>query len=105
MAIVAADLLSTSLTTAVISMSGKTVERETVSLENLEGETVSLLLQNQIKKYISAFENKPQQIKSVGIAVPGIYYSKTGCVWAPNIPGWENYPLRQDMNKLSEQYI
>jgi glucokinase len=26
--------------------------------------------------------------------VPGIVYDKTDTVWAPNIPGWENYPLK-----------
>lgn len=34
---------------------------------------------------------------SIGVCIPGISYSDTGCVWAPNIPGWENYPLRDEL--------
>lgn len=34
---------------------------------------------------------------SIGVCVPGIAYSKTGTVWAPNIPGWEHYPLRDEL--------
>ena len=32
-------------------------------------------------------------ISSIGIAIPGIYYAETGRVWAPNIPGWTDFPL------------
>ncbi|MGE5679593.1 MAG: ROK family protein, partial [Bacillota bacterium] len=61
---------------------------------------VSNLIKNQITKILQLFKNKPVQIKSAGISVPGIYYSRTGCVWAPNIEGWDNYPLKQDMKSL-----
>src|SRR5678810_995824 len=27
--------------------------------------------------------------------------SKNGTVWAPNIPGWDNYPLLEEMRKIS----
>ena len=37
--------------------------------------------------------------KSIGICIPGIAYSKTGNVWAPNITGWENYPLKDEFRK------
>ena len=29
----------------------------------------------------------------VGVSVPGIYRAKSGTVWAPNIPGWDDFPL------------
>jgi glucokinase len=29
--------------------------------------------------------------------VPGIYRADRGTVWAPNIPGWEDYPLRDEL--------
>ncbi len=100
MAIIAIDLMSNCVTSAALSKSGKVLFRETASLENLEGSNVSLLFQNQIKKIFDLFEHKPLEIKSIGIAVPGIFYSKTGNVWAPNIPGWNNYPLRKELNYL-----
>ena len=37
---------------------------------------------------------KGQPIRAVGVSVPGIAHAEDGTVWAPNIPGWERYPLR-----------
>ena len=39
-------------------------------------------------------------VESVGVCVPGIVYSKKGTVWAPNIPGWDNYPLLGDLQAV-----
>lgn len=105
MAIIAVDLSSYDVTCAALSKSGKVLFRENLSIENLEGPSVSLLIQKQVKKILKTFENHPIQIKSAGISVPGIYYSKSGTVWAPNIPGWNEYPLKQDMLKLVEHNV
>jgi glucokinase len=105
MAIIAVDLMSSAVTCAALGKTGKILEHDKYDLLNLEGNAVSLLIQNQIKKLLNKFENTPMRIKSVGIAVPGIYYTKTGTVWAPNIPGWNNYHLKQDMAKFAEQNI
>lgn len=34
---------------------------------------------------------------AVGIAIPGIWNEETGTAWAPNIPGWIDYPLRHKL--------
>ncbi len=100
MGLIAVDLNSTSVTSAALGKTGKILQKEKVSIENLSGSQVSDLIQVQIRKILKSFEQKPIQIKSAGVSVPGIYYSKIGNVWAPNIPGWENYPLRKEMNQL-----
>ncbi len=105
MALIAVDLMSTNVTFAALGKTGKILQRESIKLNGTGGKELSILIQKQIKKLLSTFENRPLQIKSVGIAVPGIYYSKTGRVWAPNIKDWENYPLKQDMSQLMEQNI
>ena len=105
MAIIAIDLMSSAVTCAAIGKTGKVLEQDKFDLLNLEGTAVSLLIQNQIKRLLNKFENTPMKIKSVGIAVPGVYFNKSGTVWAPNIPGWNNYPLKQDMAKFTEQNI
>ena len=105
MALVAVDLRSSGLTSAVIGMSGKILQRETSGIANLQGKKVSDLIQNQITKLLGNFELKPLQLRSVGISVPGIYFSKSGTVWSPNIPGWESYPLKHDMSCFMEQNI
>ena len=34
------------------------------------------------------------EVEAVGASVPGIAHQQDGTVWAPNIAGWERYPLR-----------
>ena len=105
MAVIAIDLMSTSVTCAVLGKSGKVLTEENLSLENLEGHAVSLLIQKEIKKLLEIYSGKPLQISSVGISIPGIYNSKIGRAWAPNIPGWLNYPIKQDMSYFTERNI
>jgi glucokinase len=105
LALIAVDLMSTNVTFAALGKTGKILQRENIKLIDTGGKDLSILIQKQIKRLLSTFEHRPLQIKSVGIAVPGIYYSKTGNVWAPNIKEWENYPLKQDMSQLMEQNI
>ncbi len=35
--------------------------------------------------------------EAVGVSVPGIADARTGRVWAPNIPGWDEYPLQAEI--------
>jgi glucokinase len=95
--IIAIDLKSTGITSAVLGQTGKILDIDNVNINSLKGNEVSGLIQKQIKKLLNAFKNRPIEIKSIGISVPGIYFSKSGIVWAPNISGWENYPLRQEL--------
>jgi glucokinase len=39
------------------------------------------------------------EVRSVGMAVPGIWNEEAGTVWAPNIPGWIDYPLRAKLQQ------
>ncbi len=92
--------MSTGVTSAALGNTGKILYMDTVSIKDLSGSEVSRLILKQIKRILAEFKNKPIEIKSAGISVPGIFFSRTGHVWAPNIPGWENYPLRQEMLDL-----
>jgi glucokinase len=67
-------------------------------LHHLGGDEVGDLICTQISKFIQAGD-----ISSIGICVPGIYHNKQGTVWAPNIRGWENYPLKQKLEQVIGQ--
>ncbi len=42
-----------------------------------------------------------KQIKGVGIGAPGAVAGETGdIIFAPNLPGWENVPLKKSLEKL-----
>jgi len=61
------------------------------------------LITSSIKKLLSAQKDEGNIINSIGIAVPGISHKKSGTVWAPNISGWENYPLLQEVKEISNE--
>jgi glucokinase len=41
------------------------------------------------------------RVDGVGAAVPGIAHADSGRVWAPNIPGWDDYPLRTELEEAA----
>lgn len=96
MSILGIDLGGTKLAIAVFSESGKLLSRETASLGRRKGKEVGELIQASVKKHLVASD-----IRSIGISVPGISRHKSGTVWAPNIEGWENYPLLQEIKEIA----
>lgn len=82
------DLGGTKLSFAVISQQGDMIYKNTVAVGKRGGKEAGDLIVEESKKIIST-----HNVQSAGIAVPGIYRSKTGTVWAPNIQGWDDYPL------------
>ena len=101
MSVIGFDLGGTKLSGAVFSKDGKIISKETVLLEKRKGNEVGSLIKEQVKKLLSNHSD----VEAIGVSVPGISYSKTGNVWAPNIPGWENYPLLQDIKKVAGNKI
>ncbi len=93
MAVIGLDLGGTKLAGAVFSSEGEILFKETVRLENRKGREVGELIEVMLNKFL----NKDLEISSIGVCIPGISYSKTGKVWAPNIPGWEDYPLKEEI--------
>jgi glucokinase len=89
MSVIGFDLGGTKLSGAVFSKDGKIISKETVLLEKRKGNEVGSLIKEQVKKLLSNHSD----VEAIGVSVPGISYSKTGNVWAPNIPGWDDYPL------------
>lgn len=39
------------------------------------------------------------RLEAVGLCVPGVVFRESGAVWAPNIPGWDKYPLAARLRK------
>ena len=98
MALLGIDLGGTKLAFAVLSETGEILQKETIALKNSKGAEVGNLITAGIARLINSGINP---IRSIGISVPGIYHVKTGKVWAPNIPDWGDYPLLQEVKKVS----
>lgn len=95
--VIGMDLGGTKLSAALFSMTGEIINRSEVLLKGRQGIEVGALLVQQLLETLSYAKDRNYQIISVGICVPGISNQKKRSVWAPNIPGWEAYPLYQEI--------
>lgn len=88
MAVLGIDLGATKVSAAIFDNDGNILERRYSLLEGRSGNEAGDFICSTISSLC-----KDLSVSSVGVCVPGIVYSKKGTVWAPNIPGWEDYPL------------
>lgn len=101
MGLLAFDLGGTKLATAFFNLDGQILFREVVALEKRKGREVGALITDNIASLLEVTSLRGDTIESIGISVPGIYHSNTGTVWAPNIGGWEDYPLLAEVKKVA----
>jgi len=98
--VIAIDLGGTKSAAAVFNSNGEIVFSETGLLKKRNGREVVDLLSDQIATLMKRSAENNLIISSIGICVPGIAYEKTGNVWCPNIPGWDDYPLLDELNNI-----
>jgi glucokinase len=97
MALLGIDLGGTKLAIALFTEEGKVISKNRINLEDRWGKEIGDLITSNIRSELSLQEKKGDPVRSVGICVPGIFNSSKGTVWAPNIPGWDDYPLRDEI--------
>lgn len=103
MALLGIDLGGTKLGIAVFTEDGNLLHKEIIFLHSRKGPEIGKLIARQISGRLRADHREHPAIQSIGISVPGIFRSETGTVWAPNIDGWDDYPLLEEIKKLSAQ--
>jgi glucokinase len=92
MNVLALDLGGTKLAAALFDSNGEVMQRETFPIAGRAGADVGTIILRAVKQLAGDVS-----LAGVGVAVPGIYRSATGTVWAPNIPGWDDYPLLAEL--------
>lgn len=100
MAVIGLDLGGTKLAGAVFSNSGEILHKMVLPLEKRQGREVGELIEKILKEFLLFAKENKIELKAIGVCIPGISWSKTGKVWAPNIPGWEDYPLLQEIKDI-----
>lgn len=89
------DLGGTKLAVAVFSDDGDMLHREVVPLDGRTGPAVGGLIASQIRSLV-----RNHRCTAAGVCIPGLYRASRGTVWAPNIPGWDDYPLLQELTAV-----
>jgi glucokinase len=90
MPVLAIDLGGTKLATATFDADGTLLHRDSIPLDGRTGAAVGALIARRCEGANGG----------VGVTVPGIYRAERGTVWAPNIPGWDDYPLRDELRRV-----
>jgi glucokinase len=101
MTLLGMDLGGTKLALALFDAEGKVLLRDHIALDKRGGRETGELITGAVQTLLES--EKHGKIVSVGIAVPGIYHAGSGRVWAPNIRGWEDYPLLDEVKKVGGQ--
>ncbi len=97
---VGVDLGGTNLRIAAVDRNGKHLEVISTSTEVKRGpEHVVNEMCNAIRSLSAKFSSS-HRLVGTGIGVPGIIDMETGTVrQSPNLPGWADYPVRQEIEK------
>ena len=89
------DWGGTYIKAGVVDSAGKILKKILYSSNKL-GEKKNFL--NEIASLVK--DLKPFNIQAVGIGAPGIINTKKGLIYyLPNVPGWENYSLTDNLKK------
>ncbi|MEW6510837.1 MAG: ROK family protein [Bacteroidota bacterium] len=97
MAVIALDLGGTKIAGALFDNDGRQLHRQTQLLEGRAGSQVGALVVELSRSLHRQADQDGIHPEAMGICVPGISHAHRGTVWAPNIPGWEDYPLQEEM--------
>lgn len=93
MSVIAIDVGATKVSAAIFSPNGEMTSFRKRLLNKREGRDVGILVTTILDALLTTARKKRVTIESIGVCIPGIVNSKTGNVWAPNIPKWESFPL------------
>ena len=105
-AVIGIDLGGTKISGALFSCEGAFINKTEILLEGKCGADAGSLVVLQVKNQLEIAKNNQYDVESIGICVPGISNKTNNTVWAPNIPGWEKYPLHEEIsNAVDDQTI
>jgi len=88
------DLGGTNLRVAAVAESGTIIEKVSLKTDRQQGRAT-------VVRELSSKLAGGRTLAGIAIGVPGIIYLKTGMMReSPNLPGWENYPVRAEIESL-----
>ncbi|MGZ5440159.1 MAG: ROK family protein, partial [Candidatus Aminicenantales bacterium] len=97
----AVDVGGTKIASALFTREGEISAGKKVAIDNAGGDAAASQVRDEIAALAEAARRAGGRLAAVGVCVPGIVYSASGKVWAPNIPGWDQYPLLKRIGGLS----
>lgn len=95
---IALDLGGTKIAAALINTRGKILRKIKVWTDRRDAEAPIRQLIALARQLLQ--EVPPEAVRGIGVAVPAVVDPSRGLVrWAPNLPGWQDVPLREQMER------
>lgn len=102
MALLGIDIGGTKIAFALFDNEGNISTKEILTIGNRRGTEVGNLITVTAALMLEKACSNGDPVESIGISVPGISRGDKGTVWAPNIPGWDDYPLMKEVRTVAE---
>ena len=100
------DLGGTNLRIAAVADDGRVIERVATGTEVKRGRDSVLDEMCGAVARLTAGVAKGMRLAGIGIGVPGIIDMETGMLHeSPNLPGWHNYPVRDEIERRLETRV
>jgi glucokinase len=96
------DVGGTKISSALFTRAGEISAKDRIAIDESGGDAAAGQVSDRIEALKKAARAAGGRLAAVGICVPGIAYAASGKVWAPNIPGWDQYPL---VDKIKERQV
>lgn len=100
MAVIAIDLGGTKIASAVVFEDATVHFSHKNLLAKRESHEVGQLICDNIRRQYRNADYHKIKIDGIGVCIPGSVNPATLRLWCPNIPGWENYPLVDEIKQL-----
>jgi len=97
------DAGGTKISSALFTREGEVIGKTKVSIDKAGGDGAAAQIAEILRCLESLAERNEGRLLAAALCVPGVVYQKTGLVWAPNIPGWDHYPLGEKIEQAYAQ--
>lgn len=96
----AVDVGGTKLSSALFAADGQMSHKNKIPVDRSAPDKPVHQIRDIIKRLEREALAVGGEISAVGIAIPGVVFHEDGLVWAPNIPGWDHFPLGRMLNEM-----
>jgi glucokinase len=93
------DVGGTKISSALFTADGKMIDRRKILIEKGKAEKPVQQIIGIIRNLEANAKKRKGEIRAVGICIPGVVFQKNSLVWAPNISGWDHFPLRDRLQE------
>jgi glucokinase len=95
----AVDVGGTKISGALLTSEAQMFLKNKIAIDKTKSNAPVQQIVELIQAIKSSAHSEGGDIRAVGIAIPGVVYHNSGQVWAPNIPGWDHFPLRERLEE------